>query len=56
VQSFMVDSRTAPQTRATGGATKRETGVDADAARVGAAIARVVGEVARRNNWVPARR
>ena len=56
VQSFTVDSRTAPQTRATGGATKRETGVDADATRVGAEIARVVGEVARRNNWVPAGR
>ena len=53
VQSFVVDSRTAPQTRATGGATKREIGVDADAARVGAEIARVVGEVARRNNWRP---
>jgi hypothetical protein len=50
VQSFTVDSRTAPQTRA---ATKRETGVDADAARVGAEIARVVAEVAQRNNWVP---
>jgi hypothetical protein len=53
VQSFAVDSRSAPQTRAEGGATKRETGVNADAARVGAEIARVVGEVARRNNWVP---
>ena len=56
VQSFAVDSRTAPQTRVTGGATKRETGVDADAARVGAEIARVVAEVARRNNWLPAGR
>jgi hypothetical protein len=56
VQSFIVDSRTAPQTHATGGATKRETGVDADATRVGAEIARIVGEIARRNNWVPARR
>jgi hypothetical protein len=56
VQSFTVDSRSAPQTRATGGATKRETGVDADATRVGAEIARVVAEVAKRNNWVPATR
>ena len=56
VQSFAVDSRTAPQTRAESGATKRETGVDADATKVGAEIARVVAEVARRNNWVPATR
>lgn len=56
VQSFTVDSRSAPQTRPTGGATQRETGVDLDAARVGAEIARVVADVARRNNWVPARR
>ena len=54
VQSFTVDSRSAPPTRAQSGATKRETGVDADATRVGAEIARVVAEVARRNNWVPA--
>jgi hypothetical protein len=56
VQSFTVDSRTAPQTRTTGAATKRETGVDADAARVGAEIARVVAEIAQRNNWVPTAR
>jgi len=31
----------------------RETGVNADAARVGAQIAAVVADVARRNNWVP---
>ena len=55
VQSFTVDSRSAPETRAESGATKRETGVDADATRVGAEIARMVAEVARRNNWVPAR-
>jgi hypothetical protein len=54
VQSFTVDSRSAPPTRAETGATRRETGVDADAARTGAEIARVVAEVARRNNWVPA--
>jgi hypothetical protein len=41
--------------QAENGATKRETGVDADATSVGVEIARVVGEVARRNNWVPAR-
>jgi hypothetical protein len=56
VQSFTVDSRTAPPTRAQSGATKRETGVDADATRIGAEIARVVADVARRNNWVPATR
>jgi hypothetical protein len=56
VQSFSVDSRSAPETRAESGATKRETGVDRDAAKVGAEIARIVAEVARRNNWVPARR
>jgi hypothetical protein len=54
VQSFTVDSRSAPETRAQSGAAKRESGVDADATRVGAEIARVVAEVARRNNWVPA--
>jgi hypothetical protein len=54
VQSFSVDSRTAPPTQAESGATKRETGVDADATKVGAEIARVVAEVARRNNWLPA--
>lgn len=53
VQSFIVDSRSAPATRAQSGATKRETGVDADAARVGAEIARVVADVAQRNNWLP---
>lgn len=56
VQNFTVDSRTAPRVAATGVATKRETGVDADAARVGAEIARVVGEIARRNNWLPMKR
>ena len=55
VQSFTVDSRSAPQTGAESGATKRETGVDADATRVGAEIARIVADVARRNNWVPTR-
>ena len=54
VQSFSVDSRTAPPTQAESGATKRETGVDADATKVGAEIARIVVEVARRNNWLPA--
>jgi hypothetical protein len=54
VQSFSVDSRTAPSVAATGAATSRETGVDADAARVGAQIAAVVADVAKRNNWVPA--
>jgi hypothetical protein len=53
VQSFTVDSRSVPPARPSAGSTQRETGVDADAARVGAEIARVVGEVARRNNWVP---
>ncbi|HWB47523.1 MAG TPA: DUF4410 domain-containing protein [Stellaceae bacterium] len=56
VQSFAVDSRTAPPAPPQSGATGRETGVDADAAKVGAEIARVVAEVARRNNWVPAAR
>jgi len=56
VQSFSVDSRTAPRVGAPSGATRRETGVNADAARVGAEIAAIVGEVARRNNWVPLRR
>jgi hypothetical protein len=56
VQSFTVDSRTAPRAGPTSGATKRETGVNIDAARLGAEIARVVGEIARRNNWVPTRR
>jgi len=56
VQSFVIDSRSAPQTRDNNGATSRESGVDADATNVGAEIARVVGEVARRNNWLPARR
>jgi hypothetical protein len=56
VQSFSVDSRTAPQVAATGAATSRETGVDADATRVGAQIAAVVADVAKRNNWVPAAR
>jgi hypothetical protein len=55
VQNFTIDSRAAPQAQANSGATKRETGVDADATNVGAEIARVVGEVARRNNWLPAR-
>jgi hypothetical protein len=56
VQSFAVDSRSAPAATANNGATQRETGVDADATRVGAEIARVVAEVARRNNWIPATR
>jgi len=56
VQSFAVDSRSAPPATANNGATKRETGVDADATRVGAEIARVVAEIARRNNWLPATR
>ena len=56
VQSFAVDSRSAPPATANNGATSRETGVDADATRVGAEIARVVAEIARRNNWLPAAR
>jgi hypothetical protein len=56
VQSFIVDSRTAPPVAAASGATRRETGVDADAAKVGAEVARMVGEIARRNNWLPATR
>jgi hypothetical protein len=56
VQSFTVDSRSAAYAGAQSAATRRETGVDADAARIGAQIAAVVAEVARRNNWVPARR
>ncbi len=55
VQSFTVDSRTAPRVAAASGATGRETGVNADAARIGAQIAGVVAEVARRNNWLPAK-
>lgn len=55
VQSFTVDSRSAPGTTAASSATRRETGVDRDATKVGAEIARVVAEVARRNNWLPAR-
>jgi hypothetical protein len=56
VQSFTIDSRTAPQATLSGAATRRETGVDADATRIGAEIARVVADVARRNNWVPTTR
>jgi len=56
VQSFSADSRTAPRAGIQSAATRRETGVNADAARVGAEIAAIVGEVARRNNWVPLRR
>jgi hypothetical protein len=56
VQSFAVDSRSAPPATANNGATKRETGVDADATRVGAEIARVIADIARRNNWLPATR
>ena len=56
VQSFTVDSRSAPPVAATSGATAREAGVDADAVRIGAEIAGVVADVARRNNWVPVRR
>jgi hypothetical protein len=56
VQSFTIDSRTAPRVHGASAATRRETGVDADASDVGAEIARVVSEVARRNNWLPARR
>jgi hypothetical protein len=56
VQSFTVDSRTAAPASANNGATKRETGVDADATSIGAEIARVVADVARRNNWLPAAR
>ena len=53
VQSFSVDSRTAPHVGVIGAATRRESGVNADAARVGSQIAAVVAEVARRNNWAP---
>lgn len=56
VQSFSVDSRTAPHAGVAGAATRRETGVNADAARIGAQIAAVVAEVARRNNWAPMKR
>ena len=56
VQSFAVDSRSAPPARPESGTTRRETGVNADATKVGAEIARVVTEIARRNNWIPARR
>jgi hypothetical protein len=56
VQSFTVDSRAAPPAPPESGATKRETGVDADATKVGAEVARIVAEVARRNNWIPATR
>lgn len=55
VQSFTVDSRTAPPAQGLSAASARETGVNADAARVGAEIARTIAEIARRNNWVPAR-
>ena len=55
VQRFAVDSRSAPPAPPTSGATKRETGIDADATNIGAEIARTVAEVARRNNWEPAR-
>lgn len=56
VQNFTVDSRAAPHVHDENGATRRETGVDADATDVGAEIARVVADVARRNNWLPAKR
>jgi len=55
VQSFSVDSRSAPPAATASAATSRETGVDADAARIGAQIAAVVADVARRNNWIPMR-
>jgi hypothetical protein len=51
VQSFTVDSRRT--SAASGAATRRDTGVNADATRVGAEIARVVADVAKRNNWLP---
>jgi hypothetical protein len=51
VQSFTVDSRRT--SAASGAATRRDTGVNADATRVGAEIARVVTDVAKRNNWLP---
>jgi len=56
VQSFAVDSRTAPPVALAGAVTRNEAGVDADATRIGLQIAGVVAEVARRNNWVPATR
>jgi hypothetical protein len=56
LQNFTVDSRSAPPAGVAAGATARETGVDADAARIGAQIAGVVADAARRNNWVPMRR
>jgi hypothetical protein len=56
VQNFTVDSRTSPQIAVKSAATRREAGVDADAARVGAQIAAVVADVAKHNNWVPATR
>lgn len=56
VQSFTVDSRGAPKMHDENGAARRENGVDADATNVGTEIARIVGEVARRNNWLPAKR
>jgi hypothetical protein len=52
VQSFTVDSRTAPHAGAPSAATRRETGVDSDATRIGAQIAAIVADVARRNNWL----
>jgi len=55
VQNFTVDSRSAPRAGVQSAATSRETGVNADAARIGAQIAGVVAEVARRNNWAPAK-
>ena len=56
VQRLSVDSRSAPPAPPAAGTTRRETGVNEDAAKVGAEIARVVADIARRNNWVPARR
>jgi hypothetical protein len=53
VQSFTIDSRRAPAVAPSSGATHRETGVNTDATRVGAEIARVVADVAKRNNWLP---
>jgi hypothetical protein len=52
VQSFTVDSRRT-SAGAPSGPNHRETGVNADAKRVGAEVARVIADVAKRNNWLP---
>jgi hypothetical protein len=49
--SLHLDSRTLPPAPPRTLPSRRETGINADAARVGDAIARAVIDIARHNNW-----